>query len=78
MLNVLEDRRFSLEQILQLFAIACEPPEDGRPSAIGHLENLLRRWSNRDCQHDFRLGMWGAYWQKQISNRTSPVLNPAV
>jgi len=62
--------RFSLEQILQLFAIACEPTDD--PSAIGHLENLLRRWSNRGLSARFRLGMWGAYWQKQISNRTSP------
>jgi len=36
------------EQILQLFAIACEKPEDyERPLVIGRLENWRRKSSNK-------------------------------
>jgi len=61
--------RFSLEQILQLFAIACEPPEDyGRPISHWTPRELASEMVKGDCQHD----SVGRYWQKQISNRTSP------
>ncbi len=46
---------FSLEQILQLFAIACEPPEDyGRP--ISHWTQARTCFGDGQtggCQHDF-------------------------
>jgi len=70
--------RFSLEQILQLFAIACEPPEDyGRPISHWTPRELASEMVKQGLSARFRLGMWGATAEADLKPHQSEYwLNP--
>jgi hypothetical protein len=60
---------FTMEQVLKLFAMACDPPEVyGFRLATGRPVNWPLRPFKKGFSPVFRRGMWDAYWPKRISN----------